>query len=60
MLLTGMISIMFMPQAKAQQYDTVSYMDSVEFSLITCSPHEEIYSLYGHSALRMHDLHQGK
>ena len=60
MLLTGMISIMFMPQAKAQQYDAVSYMDSVEFSLITCSPHEEIYSLYGHSALRMHDLHQGK
>lgn len=35
-------------------------MDSVEFSLVTCSPHEEIYSLYGHTALRVHDLHQGK
>ena len=33
-------------------------MDSVEVSLITCSPHEEIYSLYGHSALRWHDLHK--
>ena len=31
-------------------------MDSVEISLITCSPHEEIYSLYGHSALRYHNL----
>lgn len=30
--------------------------DSVEISLITCSPHEEIYSLYGHTALRFHDL----
>lgn len=30
-------------------------MDAVEVSLLTCSPHEEIYSLYGHSALRWHD-----
>ena len=33
-------------------------MDSVEVSLITCSPHEEIYSLYGHAAIRWHDLRQ--
>ena len=31
-------------------------MDSIEVSLITCSPHEEIYSLYGHSAIRWHNL----
>lgn len=31
-------------------------MDSVEIGLITCSPHEEIYSLYGHTAIRIHDL----
>ena len=31
-------------------------MDSVEVSLLTCSPHEEIYSLYGHSAIRWHNL----
>lgn len=31
-------------------------MDSVEIGLITCSPHEEVYSLYGHSALRVHNL----
>ena len=30
--------------------------DSLEISLLTCSPHEEIYSLYGHTALRYHDL----
>jgi len=35
-------------------------MDSVEISLITCSPHEEIYSLYGHTALRYHDMSTGE
>jgi hypothetical protein len=55
------IMIMAMPSLmKAEPYDPLAYMDSVEFSLITCSPHEEIYSLYGHTALRVHDLHEGK
>ncbi len=31
-------------------------MDSVEISLLTCQPHEEVYSLYGHTAIRYHDL----
>ena len=44
--------------SKAEEMEPVHYMDSVEFSLITCSPHDEVYSLYGHSALRYHDLHQ--
>lgn len=39
--------------------EVVNPMDSVEVSLLTCSPHEEIYSLYGHSALRWHDLSNG-
>lgn len=30
--------------------------DSVEISLLTCQPHEEIYSLYGHTAIRYHEL----
>lgn len=47
-------------KAKAAEYATAEYMDSVEISLLTCSPHEEVYSLYGHTALRMHDLHQGR
>ncbi|MBO6018037.1 MAG: DUF4105 domain-containing protein [Prevotella sp.] len=37
----------------------VEYFDSVEVSLLTCAPHEEVYSLYGHTALRWHDLHTG-
>ena len=35
------------------------YLDSVEVSLLTCQPHDEVYSLYGHTALRWHDLHPG-
>ena len=33
--------------------------DSVEVSLLTCAPGNEIYSLYGHTALRYHDLRTG-
>ncbi len=34
-------------------------MDSVEIGLITCSPHEEVYSLYGHSAIHYRDYRKG-
>jgi hypothetical protein len=34
-------------------------MDSVEFSLLTCQPHDEVYSLYGHTAIRYHELKPG-
>ncbi len=44
--------------AQAQQELCPEYFDSVEVSLLTCSPHEEVYSLYGHSAIRWHDMHQ--
>ena len=33
--------------------------DSIEVSLLTCQPHDEVYSLYGHTALRWHDLKTG-
>ena len=29
--------------------------DSVEISLLTCEPHDEVYSLYGHTAIRVTD-----
>lgn len=45
-------------QAQATEDPRLGVYDSVEVSLLTCSPHEEIYSLYGHSAIRWHDLHQ--
>ena len=35
---------------------SVDPMDSVEVSLLTCQPHDEIYSLYGHTAIRYHDM----
>lgn len=33
--------------------------DSVEISLLTCSPHDEVYSLYGHTAIRYQDKSRG-
>lgn len=52
------LSLLLSPLVSAAQIVPVpDDMDSVEISLITCSPHEEIYSLYGHTALRYHDRH---
>jgi hypothetical protein len=44
------------PTTASAQDEVRDPMDSVEIGLVTCSPHEEIYSLYGHTALRVHDL----
>lgn len=33
--------------------------DSVSVSLLTCSPHDAIYSLYGHTAIRYRNLRTG-
>jgi hypothetical protein len=30
-------------------------MDKLEISLLTCTPHDEVYSLYGHTAIRVKD-----
>lgn len=35
-------------------------MDSVDISLLTCSPHQEVYSLYGHTAIRVNDRRTGR
>lgn len=32
---------------------TAAELDSTRISLLTCSPHDEVYSLYGHTALRV-------
>ena len=42
----------------AQEDSTLLAMDSVEVSLLTCQPHDEVYSLYGHTAIRYHDMRQ--
>ncbi|MBQ7419260.1 MAG: DUF4105 domain-containing protein [Prevotella sp.] len=45
-------------EAKAHKVFKAEYLDSVQVSLLTCQPHDEVYSLYGHTALRWHDLHE--
>ena len=56
-----MLSACFLAiQGQAAREVGTEYYDSVEIGLITCSPHEEVYSLYGHAALRVHDLHTGE
>ncbi|MBQ7422093.1 MAG: DUF4105 domain-containing protein [Prevotella sp.] len=35
-------------------------MDSVEISLLTCGPGSEVWSLYGHTAIRYKDLRNGR
>ena len=52
----GIILMLLPLKAVAQDSIQSNAIDSVEVSLLTCSPHEEIYSLYGHTALRWHDL----
>ena len=39
--------------------EQLAWCDSVEISLLTCSPHDEVYSLYGHTAIRYKDKKQG-
>ena len=33
--------------------------DSLEISVLTCSTHQQVYSLYGHTAIRMRDQRAG-
>ena len=33
--------------------------DSLEISLLTCAPRQQIYSLYGHTAIRLRDVRTG-
>lgn len=35
-------------------------IDSIEISLLTCEPHPAIYSLYGHTAIRVQNLSTGE
>ncbi len=58
-LLGVFLTLLFVPgDAKAQETSNHP-MDSVEISLLTCQPHDEVYSLYGHTAIRYHDLRPG-
>lgn len=51
---------MHISAAEANDSAFLAKMDSVEISVLTCQPHDQVYSLYGHTALRIHDLRTGK
>ncbi|MBQ0072569.1 MAG: DUF4105 domain-containing protein [Prevotella sp.] len=34
-------------------------MDNIQVYLLTCQPHDEVYSLYGHTAIRLKDDNRG-
>lgn len=44
---------------RASESVATSDVDSVEISLLTCGPGNEVYSLYGHTAIRYNDLQTG-
>ena len=60
MLLLAVMLMSVVMRAELPKTVDKEYFDSVEVSLLTCAPHEEVYSLYGHTALRWHDLHTGR
>lgn len=41
---------------KAAETPDAIYGDSLQISLLTCGPGKEVYSLYGHTAIRFHDV----
>jgi len=45
--------------AAAETENHAAETDSVEISLLTCAPGQEVYSLYGHTAIRIQDLARG-
>lgn len=47
------------PAVKSEQDSMLRAMDHVEISLLTCSPGKEVWSLYGHTAIRYTDYLSG-
>lgn len=45
--------------AKDNAQPTIAGNDSIEISLLTCAPGKEVYSLYGHTAIRYNDKAKG-
>ncbi len=52
-MVTGCLLSVFRLNTEAQ---VLTYSDSVEISLLTCSPGKEIWAQYGHTAIRYNDL----
>ena len=54
-----LLTLILVSSAPVAAQEDIPPMDSVEFSLLTCQPHDEVYSLYGHTAIRYHELKPG-
>lgn len=50
---------LFPADARANKDLVINFPDSIHISLLTCGPHNEIYALYGHTALRYEDRSKG-
>ena len=54
-----LLTLILVSSAPVAAQEDIPPMDSIEFSLLTCQPHDEVYSLYGHTAIRYHELRPG-
>lgn len=54
-----LLTLILVSSAPVAAQEDIPPMDSIEFSLLTCQPHDEVYSLYGHTAIRYHELRHG-
>ena len=50
-----LFSVKVSAQDSLRNAPAVNAADSIDIYLITCAPHEEVYSLYGHTAIRVTD-----
>ena len=58
-LLVAVAIFVFQLATLAQSSLNLKDMDNVRISLLTCQPHDEVYSIYGHTAIRYQDAARG-
>jgi hypothetical protein len=49
------LSLLLSFGVKSQENNTITLSSEAEISLLTCSPGDDLYSLFGHSAMRLKD-----
>lgn len=55
-----LLTILMLATCLKGEAQTVNHLDSMEISLLTCSPGKEIWAQYGHTALRIRNLANGQ
>jgi len=59
-LLCGAVESKAETDANALVREQTERLNKLEISLLTCQPHDEVYSLYGHTAIRVKDTMGGE